>query len=481
MKTKRALYSIIVALSVFWLSVLFDFNTNSYKEITSPHEESPHIQADNNLQESDIENFEVYLNQYGVVASISDRLYPYKESNTNDQSRQNINGIDSSNNDISTKELAISDTYTSNVDTENIVVQDDTVPSIDFQSESLYESQAEQHEEPETSKSLYSNIGISIAGSYVNIREKASTDSNTLGKLYKNSAAKILDTVGDWYYIESGSVKGYIKSEFLKTEIPDQELVNSYGTLRISVETDGLNVREMPDTESQKLTTIYKNELYPATEVLDEWIKIEITDDEVSGYVNKEYIELLVDFDKAISKKEEEELIKLQEEEEEAERLKKIQEEEAERLEKLKEEERIKKETEVKHRDEVDYTEEELKLLACLVHSEAGDQSYEGKLAVANVVLNRMKSSKYPNTMKDVIYQPGQFSVAKSGSLKKQLANYDNYSSKSQKLTIKAAKAALSGENNIGDRMYFHAYKMAVQKGYDQKKNAVKLENHLFW
>ena len=175
------------------------------------------------------------------------------------------------------------------------------------------------------------------------------------------------------------------------------------------------------------------------------------------GYVKKEYVDILIDFSKAISKAEEEELKKIQEEE------------------------RIKKETEIKYREEVNYTEDELKLLACLVHSEAGNQSYEGKLAVANVVLNRVKSSKYPNTIEKVIYQSGQFTVATNGSLAKQLELYDNYSSKSQLLSIKAAKAALSGENNIGDRLYFNEYKAAVRKGHDQKKNSVKIQDHLFW
>ncbi|NLL73274.1 MAG: cell wall hydrolase, partial [Clostridiales bacterium] len=326
----------------------------------------------------------------------------------------------------------------------------------------------EPNENQDEEISIYSNIGISIAGSFVNIREEATTDSKIMGKLYKDSAAIILDNVGDWYYIESGSVKGYVKSDYLKTGIPDDELINNYGSHRISVNASGLNVRKEPDSESKKITVVYQNERYPVVEVLDEWVKIDISDDNLVGYVSKEHVELLVDFEKAISKKEEEELLKLQKEEEE-------------KLRKKQAEEKAKKETEIKQRDETDYTEEELKLLACLVHSEAGDQSYEGKLAVANVVLNRMKSKKFPNTMKDVIYQPGQFSVAKNGSLKKQLSNYENYSSKSHKLTIKAAKAALSGENNIGDRLYFHAYKMAVKKGYNKKKNSVKLEDHLFW
>lgn len=57
------------------------------------------------------------------------------------------------------------------------------------------------------------------------------------------------------------------------------------------------------------------------------------------------------------------------------------------------------------------YTEEELDLLARLVSSEGGNQSYETQLKIASVVMNRVTYSKFPNTIRDVIYQSGQFSV----------------------------------------------------------------------
>jgi spore germination cell wall hydrolase CwlJ-like protein len=319
------------------------------------------------------------------------------------------------------------------------------------------EPQSNITEETVREVALYANIGISIAKEYVNIREKASTDSEVLGKLYKNSAVEILDTSGDWYHVESGSIKGYVKEEFIRTGIPDEELVEKYGEPSIVVTVDGLNVREKADTEADKVAVIYRNEIYPVLDSHDDWIKINIPEDKTAGYVKSEYAELMVDFKDAISKEEEEELLKLQAEE------------------------RAKKETEIKKQDSVSYSREDLKLLACLVHSEAGTQSYEGKLAVANVVLNRVKSSKYGGSIKSVIYQPGQFSVANSGSLAKQLSNYDNYNSNSQQLSVKAAKAALEGANNIGSRLYFHSYKAAVRKGYDKKKTSVKLGDHLFW
>lgn len=312
-------------------------------------------------------------------------------------------------------------------------------------------------DEPGEAPSKFANIGISIAGSYVNIRKEPNTESDVLGKLYNGAAAEIIATEDSWYLVESGGVKGYIKMDYLKTGIPDDELMKKYGVLTARVNCDGLNVREKPDIEAKKLTVIYQNEKYPIMDLLDEWAKVDIKDDNVIGYVKIEYIEIITTFKDAVSREEEQELLR------------------------LKEEERIKKETAVKYRDSMNYTDADLKLLACLVHSEAGDQRYEGKLAVANVVLNRVKSSKFPNTIKGVIYQPGQFAVVRSGSLQKQLDKYESYSTESQLLSIKAARAALEGANNIGTRMYFHTYSLAVKKGYHKKSTSVKLQDHLFW
>lgn len=58
-----------------------------------------------------------------------------------------------------------------------------------------------------------------------------------------------------------------------------------------------------------------------------------------------------------------------------------------------------------------DYTEKELDLLARLIYSESGGESYETKLKVGSVVMNRVESDKFPNTIHDVIYQEKQFSV----------------------------------------------------------------------
>ncbi len=166
------------------------------------------------------------------------------------------------------------------------------------------------------------------------------------------------------------------------------------------------------------------------------------------------------------------EIVKTEEEQKESE-----EKEEEKKKEKAKKKETKKKETKKKPA----YSKKELRLLSALVYSEAGDQSYEGMLAVANVVLNRAKSKAYAhvNTIEEVIYDRKwsvQFSVTvknkKTGKsiLDRALELYDtgkypgrNSASekKAMNRAIRAAKAALEGENNIGDFLCFRMKKGA--------------------
>lgn len=97
------------------------------------------------------------------------------------------------------------------------------------------------------------------------------------------------------------------------------------------------------------------------------------------------------------------------------------------------------------------YTKEQLRLLSSLIFCEAGSESYAGKVAVGIVVMNRVESKSFPNTLNNVIYQKYQFGPARNGSLKRALANYDagRFTTKNHKECIEAAKAALSGAKSV--------------------------------
>ena len=96
------------------------------------------------------------------------------------------------------------------------------------------------------------------------------------------------------------------------------------------------------------------------------------------------------------------------------------------------------------------YGGDDASLLAAIIYCEAGNQSYEGMVAVGAVVLNRVASSSFPNTISEVIYQSGQFTPAYSGSLSSALANGV------PSACYEAAIDAMNGVNPVGNALYFN-------------------------
>ena len=99
---------------------------------------------------------------------------------------------------------------------------------------------------------------------------------------------------------------------------------------------------------------------------------------------------------------------------------------------------------------EVTFEEGDRYLLANLIYCEAGGEPYAGQVAVGAVVINRVLSSRYPNTVVGVIYQNKQFSPVASGRLALALAN-----NKATASCYKAADEAMSGMTNVGQCVYF--------------------------
>ncbi len=99
---------------------------------------------------------------------------------------------------------------------------------------------------------------------------------------------------------------------------------------------------------------------------------------------------------------------------------------------------------------EVSFAEGDVYLLANLIYCEAGGEPYAGKLGVGSVVINRVLSSKFPDSIVGVIYQGGQFSPVASGrlalALESNLANDECY---------RAAEEAMSGATNVGNCVFF--------------------------
>lgn len=97
------------------------------------------------------------------------------------------------------------------------------------------------------------------------------------------------------------------------------------------------------------------------------------------------------------------------------------------------------------------YTKADLRLMASIINCEAGSEPYQGKLAVGIVIMNRVSSKSFPSTIRGVVYQKGQFSPVRNGSLKKRLRQYDanRTGSKQWKSCISAARKVLQGQKTI--------------------------------
>ena len=108
----------------------------------------------------------------------------------------------------------------------------------------------------------------------------------------------------------------------------------------------------------------------------------------------------------------------------------------------------------------------DLELLATIIYCEAGNQSYEGKLAVGSVIMNRVASRSFPNSISGVIYQSGQFSPVASGRFAVVLARGASSS------CTQAASAALSGSTNV-NFLYFCRASSGVE--------GTVIGNHVFY
>ncbi len=106
-------------------------------------------------------------------------------------------------------------------------------------------------------------------------------------------------------------------------------------------------------------------------------------------------------------------------------------------------------------------TPEEIRWLSAITYLEAGNQSYYGKKCVASVVMNRVNSNRFPNTIKDVLFQSGQFTPAYNGTLSS--LYYGKKAIQSQ--CVKAAKYVLEHGSVLKGYYFFNTYSGRLQVG----------------
>lgn len=273
----------------------------------------------------------------------------------------------------------------------------------------------------------------------LNVRLEPNQESEKLGLMYADCGGEILDSVEGWTKIKSGNLVGWCSNDYLLFDEEAEELAEAVGVTTATVETDALRVRKEPNEESGVYGLVKLGDEIEAIndETTDEWVAIEFEGN--VGYISGEYVSVEFSVDTGETWDE----IKEREKREREEKAKLIANLGA---------------VAVGTTDDV--------LLAALVQCEAGNQPYEGKLAVAAVVMNRVRSAAYPNTIASVIYASGQFTPAGNGKVEAQLARGVDPS------CLQAAREAINGATNVGTATHFRRV---------GKHDGIIIGDHVFW
>ncbi len=283
----------------------------------------------------------------------------------------------------------------------------------------------------------------------LNIREASSEDSAVVGKLRRGDAAKVVKKGKAWTKIKSGSVTGYVKNEYCvygaKAYKYAKKICKTYAT----VQADGLRIRQKANENAVALEAAFKGDklvVNKNAKQKDGWVVVKLND--LKGYVSEDYVKVGLGVGEAISIEEEQAMIAAQQKAEQA-SLRSVS-----------------SSASTPASSSSSVSSNDLTLLSAIIFCEAGGESYAGQVAVGAVVLNRVKSSSFPNSISGVVYQSGQFSPVANGALARALSN-GNY-----RHCTSAAQAALAGSDNTGGAKFFHRVNGAA---------GLVIGNHVFY
>lgn len=276
---------------------------------------------------------------------------------------------------------------------------------------------------------------------YVTIRTEANGEAEAVGRLYKGGAAEIVEQGEEWTKVLSGDCEGYIANQYLAFGKEAKLVAERDCSFVATIIADTLKVRSEASEESKTRDLIGFGEKVNVLEDIDGWLKIEYGEE--GAYIKAEYA--TVEFE--VGEAQTMEQIRAAEEAAEAAR---------------------KKAELKKNYEAVRASGNEVQLLGALIQIESGNQPYEGQLAVGAVVMNRVRSGRYPNTIADVIYAPGQFPYA-STKVHEVMARGVKAS------CMQAAQEAINGVSNVGGFTHFKSARSSVNGAH------IVIAGHVFY
>ena len=281
-----------------------------------------------------------------------------------------------------------------------------------------------------------STLVMTNVKSALNVRAEASENAEKVGKIYKDCGGIILERKNGWTKIQSGNLIGWASDKYLLFDEEAKALAEEVGKNIAVINEDAVNIRQEKSTKAEVAAVMTRDIILDVVSVdEDGWVCVDLEGKD--GYVLSEYVDLEFQLDYG------------------------------ETMEEIKNRKSVEKEAK-RYQNYGEYTADadELLLLAALIHCEARGESYEGQLAVGAVVMNRVRSSAYPDTIHGVIYASGQFTPALNGKVDKVYA-----SGKINESCIKAAEEALSGVSNVGDLTHFRR---------NDGREGIVIGNHVF-
>ena len=305
---------------------------------------------------------------------------------------------------------------------------------------------------------MLTELTMANVSNTLNVRAEANEESDRVGYLYKDCGGTILEQQGDWTKIQSGALTGWCSNNYLLFGDEAVAMAEDVGHWMVTLNTEALRVRKEPSTDAEIIGLFAKSDYADLVEIVDDdWVSIDFEGD--LGYVDADYVDVLFQIDTGETNEQVRTRNVIEERIRKA-AAEKAAKEAAERAVK----EAIGNLTD--NRGAVDATADEIRLLAALIWCEAGNQTYEGMVAVGAVVMNRVKSPAYPNSIYSVIYASGQFTPAMSGKVARV------YEAGPQQICYQAAVAAIMGETTVGNATHFR--RNNGRAGY-------VLGAHVFW
>ena len=272
----------------------------------------------------------------------------------------------------------------------------------------------------EEEEDIYANLVMANVHQFMNVRVEPDVTADRVGLMYKDCGGHIVEQVEGWTKVRSGNVEGWCNNDYLLFGEEAAALAHSVGITYATVNTDTVRIRSAEDENSDIACLAPKGEIYEVVGDTDgEWINVDYEGND--GFVLAEYVDITFKIDQGETNEE----IKARE----------LAELEAKR-----------------HVNYGAYTTDADTplLLAALIQCEAGGEPYEGQVAVGAVVMNRVRSGAYPDSIHGVIYASGQFTPALNGKV-----NRVYESGNIKQSCIDAAQEALNGVSNIGDFTHF--------------------------